>query len=300
MDSSQREFDNFSRAKSPIVAAFLTPLTASISAVRQSVESVSSGVRRYSDVARANPLFRNSRKAESSEAEAALKTNPTQDAEHCARHVVRRRVSIHARAEDVFAVAADIEGYRNWTGKGIESIRVLSGGSGDAGDPVVAQYRAGICGIAFDFALRWDLAGPDRPIRFRKVGSSGVIRSLSGFYAVEREGRERSRLTFELTSEISERVPRVLQRVIRNFVADIATGELKRHAESPAFRARLRAEAAQRRAFAFDPAAAVEVAARLCSLPSLPPPSARPLLERSWPLFAPPLPILRVRRLSGP
>jgi len=101
MDSSQREFDNFSRAKSPIVAAFLTPLTASISAVRQSVESVSSGVRRYSDVARANPLFRNSRKAESSEAEAALKTNPTQDAEHCARHVVRRRVSIHARCDSI-------------------------------------------------------------------------------------------------------------------------------------------------------------------------------------------------------
>jgi hypothetical protein len=95
-DSSQREFDNFSRVKSPIVAAFLTPLTASISAVRQSVETVSSGVRRCSDAANANPLFRLSRNA-GSEAEAALKTNPTQDAGHCARHVVRRRVSILAR-----------------------------------------------------------------------------------------------------------------------------------------------------------------------------------------------------------
>jgi hypothetical protein len=96
IDSSQREFDNFSRAKSPIVSAFLTPLTASISAVRQSVETVSSGVKRCSDVAHANPLFRLSRKP-SPEAEAALKTNPTQDAGTCARHVVRRRVSINAR-----------------------------------------------------------------------------------------------------------------------------------------------------------------------------------------------------------
>ena len=101
MDSSQREFDNFSRAKSPLVAAFLTPLTASISAVRQSVETVSSGVRRCSDAARANPLFRLSRKSAGSEAEAALKTNPTQDAGTCARHVVRRHVSINARCDSI-------------------------------------------------------------------------------------------------------------------------------------------------------------------------------------------------------
>jgi hypothetical protein len=97
VDSSQREHDNFSRAKSPIVAAFLTPLTASISVVRQSVES---GVRRCSDAANANPLFHPKRKA-SSEAEAAFLTNPTQDPGHCERHVVRRRVSINARCGSI-------------------------------------------------------------------------------------------------------------------------------------------------------------------------------------------------------
>ena len=99
---SQRQFDNFSseKAKSPIVAAFLSPLTASISVVRQSVETVSSGVRRCSDVAHANPFF-GLRRKDGSEAEAALKTNPTQDAGHCERHVVRRRVSIHARCDSV-------------------------------------------------------------------------------------------------------------------------------------------------------------------------------------------------------
>jgi hypothetical protein len=99
MDSSKRDSDNFSRVKSPIVAAFLTPLTASISAVRHSVETVSSGVKRCSAVAHANPIrvpFFPPRKA-SSEAEAALKTNPTQDAGSCSRHVVRRSVTIHAR-----------------------------------------------------------------------------------------------------------------------------------------------------------------------------------------------------------
>ncbi len=44
MDSLQREFDNFSRTKSPIAAAFLSPLAVSISVFRQSLETVSSGV----------------------------------------------------------------------------------------------------------------------------------------------------------------------------------------------------------------------------------------------------------------
>lgn len=149
-----------------------------------------------------------------------------------AKNRIRRSVRVSANADDIFDVITDIERYKDWSGGCIENVRVVSN---QPGRPV-AEYRAGMLGVSFDFALQWDYSRPDRPVSFRTVGPTGLLRGLVGSYSVERKGHDAAVLSFDLVSDISPCVPALLQRAIRRFAADKATKELKRHVEDPAFK----------------------------------------------------------------
>ena len=116
VDAAHRRVDERVQAKIPIVSAFLSPLSASLSVFRRSMASISSGVAQCSNVIRKSadttrnpmsfmPLWVFGRGTKSAQSAAAVEGNlpatPTKDVGRCKHHVVHRRISIDARCVQI-------------------------------------------------------------------------------------------------------------------------------------------------------------------------------------------------------
>jgi hypothetical protein len=79
-------------------------------------------------------------------------------------HVAKKRrvgkmaqsVEVKANSQKVYKVVSDIEHYRDWSGDGLQSIKILENGRGYA----VAEYVCGTFGITFHFSMYWGLSSP--------------------------------------------------------------------------------------------------------------------------------------------
>jgi hypothetical protein len=65
-------------------------------------------------------------------------------------------VEVNANLQKVYQVVSDIEHYRDWSGDGLRSIKILENGRGYA----VAEYVCGTFGFTFHFSLYWGLLSP--------------------------------------------------------------------------------------------------------------------------------------------
>jgi hypothetical protein len=63
-------------------------------------------------------------------------------------------VDVKASSQKVYKVVSDIEHYRDWSGDGLRSIKILENGRGYA----VAEYVCGTFGFTFHFSMYWGLA----------------------------------------------------------------------------------------------------------------------------------------------
>ena len=90
------------------------------------------------------------------ESEAAVHDENDQVAKKRRVGKMAQSVEVKADSQKVYKVVSDIEHYRDWSGDGLQSIKILETGRGYA----VAEYVCGTFGITFHFSMYWGLSSP--------------------------------------------------------------------------------------------------------------------------------------------
>jgi len=159
-------------------------------------------------------------------------------------------VNIEADAWEVLALTCDVANYGDWAGNGIKSIQVLKASQ----NKKVLRYSAGAMGLKFRFDLAWTMPcgktlhpGQKAQVTFRNVrsahsSSDAMMRTISGVYTIQSTAKGQTSVRFQFGSELSDKVPFFIQNTLARMVVDIATGELKKHAESNEFKMKLAAK----------------------------------------------------------
>mmetsp|Transcript_43155 Transcript_43155/g.136453 ORF Transcript_43155/g.136453 Transcript_43155/m.136453 type:complete len:375 (-) Transcript_43155:1038-2162(-) len=162
-----------------------------------------------------------------------------------------RTVNIDADAWEVLALTCDVANYGDWAGNGIKSIQVLKASQ----NKKVLRYSAGAMGLKFRFDLAWTMPagkslhpGQKAQVTFRNVRaahgtSEAMMRTISGVYTIHSTAKGQTSVRFQFGSELSDKVPFFIQNTLARMVVDIATGELKKHAESNEFKVKLASDA---------------------------------------------------------
>mmetsp|Transcript_47519 Transcript_47519/g.99402 ORF Transcript_47519/g.99402 Transcript_47519/m.99402 type:complete len:337 (-) Transcript_47519:221-1231(-) len=151
-------------------------------------------------------------------------------------HVAKKRrvgkmaqsVEIKANSQKVYKVVSDIEHYRDWSGDGLRSIKILENGRGYA----VAEYVCGTFGITFHFSMYWGLSSPGK-VTFRTVAPAGMIHMLKGEYTLTEKGPNLTGVHFVVIADLRGPIPQFLKVAIAKILVHIALNDMKKYVESP-------------------------------------------------------------------
>jgi hypothetical protein len=88
---------------------------------------------------------------------------------------------INANIKKIYTVISDVEHYKDWSGNGISTIKILEAGHSH----VVAEYVCGSFGFSFHFSMFWALSCPGNSLWQDTIFASFFLIHLSTYILVQ-------------------------------------------------------------------------------------------------------------------
>ena len=142
-------------------------------------------------------------------------------------HEAVSTIDIDATAEELFAIATDVEAFPEWL-TDIKEAEVLE--TDDDGLPVAARMRVDVKLREVEYVLEYELDAPHRVAWTNRPG--GDIRLIAGSYLFEVNDEGGTTVTYELEMDPGFPVPGMLMRRATKHIIDQALRGLKAHAEA--------------------------------------------------------------------
>lgn len=136
-------------------------------------------------------------------------------------------IVVAATPAQIMAVIADLEAYPEWTAS-VREVEVLTVYE-DTGRPGEAKFvlDAGPIKDRYTLAYEWD---GDDEVRWSLV-EGGLIKELSGSYALAAAGGASTEVTYQLTVDVSIPMLGLMKRKAEKVIIDTALKELKKRVE---------------------------------------------------------------------
>jgi carbon monoxide dehydrogenase subunit G len=135
-------------------------------------------------------------------------------------------IEVAATPQEVMAVIADFESYREWVGN-LEEVEVLERDRRGRGSLVAFKLRTPVMSAAY--TLAYDYAPRDRGMSW--TYQEGTLEDLSGSYELEPLDGV-TRVTYRLEVELGMPLPGLLKRQAARQIVRSALSDLKRRVES--------------------------------------------------------------------
>jgi ribosome-associated toxin RatA of RatAB toxin-antitoxin module len=139
---------------------------------------------------------------------------------------------IEAPIEQVFEVAADVEGSPRWQPE-FKAARCIE--RGPNGEQVIVETETDAKVRTLRSRLRFSY---EQPTSIRWVQEDGDLKSVEGSWSLEDVGESRTRATYEMTVDLGRMLGMVIRGplvgVLRGQLVDTMPGKLKRFVESSA------------------------------------------------------------------
>jgi ribosome-associated toxin RatA of RatAB toxin-antitoxin module len=141
--------------------------------------------------------------------------------------VTEGSTEIAAPPSDVLAVIVDFDAYPEWAG--VQTAEILS--RDDQGRPAEVAMTVSQMGFEAAYTLAYTYAPNDGGVSWTTKEASGVIKDISGEYALEPSAGGTT-VSYRLSLELGISLPGFLKRQAEKQVVTTALGGLKKQAES--------------------------------------------------------------------
>ncbi|NNG39832.1 SRPBCC family protein [Flexivirga sp. ID2601S] len=138
-------------------------------------------------------------------------------------------VVIKASPAQVLDVIADFDAYPEWTGQ-IKSAEVLSEDADGWPEQVQLTLDAGVIKDTYTLDYTWDVVEDGTGVVSWTLVKSTILKSLDGVYRLVQDGAG-TRVTYELTVDVSIPVIGMLRRKAEKTIIDTALKGLKKRVE---------------------------------------------------------------------
>jgi len=139
----------------------------------------------------------------------------------------KRSITIDAPAEQVMGVIADFDSYPVWV-EAAKSVEVLASGPDGRAEQVRFVLDAGMVKDTYVLRYRW---APDGMSVGWDLVSGEIQKAQFGSYTLEREGDGATRVTYELTVDLTIPMIGLFKRKAEKVITDTTLKELKKRVE---------------------------------------------------------------------
>jgi ribosome-associated toxin RatA of RatAB toxin-antitoxin module len=136
-------------------------------------------------------------------------------------------IDIGASPEEIMEVITDFDAYPEWAG--VKTTKILKKDS--KGRPSEVAMEVSQMGFEAKYTLAYTYAAKNGGASWTTKEASGVLKDISGQYALEPEG-ETTKVTYHLTLELGISLPGFMRRQAEKQVVNTALGGLKKQVES--------------------------------------------------------------------
>lgn len=138
---------------------------------------------------------------------------------------VKDNIDIKATAEEIFAVANDVETYPEWNSQ-IKKVEVTE--RDDEGRPLKAYFEVDLKLKQVSYTLAYDYSGAPESFSWDLV--EGDVNELSGSYTFD-EFDDVTEVTYEMKADPGFKIPSMIRRQVEKAVVKGALEDLKKRVE---------------------------------------------------------------------
>jgi len=136
-------------------------------------------------------------------------------------------IVIAAPPSRIMDVIADFDGYPSWA-TGVRVADVVATTEGDRPEQVHFVLEAAPIRDQYDLGYVWD---DDRSVSWHLVERGSMLTSMDGSYDLEPVGDDSTRVTYQLSVDVSIPMLGMLKRKAEKVIIDTALKGLKKHVE---------------------------------------------------------------------